>query len=513
MNPFSSPFSTIFAVPPVMKRNLYFVLGALCTATLLLSTDRALAQNAKPPTQLSYQGFLTDGSGVPFGNSAPVNKTVIFRIYDALIDGNLKWSSSQVVTVDKGYFSVLLGQGSQVGSETFNPDLTSLFTGPNASDRYLELNADGTRIAPRLRFLASPYAMLAKSATELLDPITGTSSLSITSGNISSGGELRVSGFFATNNITAGSILGTFLQAVGSTPIHSEGMYLEWNKNIGDGISYLLNQRGGGPGGIVFGEVSTANLITERMRIDNNGNVFIGSVSSGKTLEVGKVNAASLNGDGFNIGGLDASKITAGTIPNGRTTAVSENTPNSIVARDSTGNIKVNQVVANSFKLNGKPKLDLISISRASVKATSSPIDGFTQTVTPDGTKRESNPPSDWWKSTSSSGYVNYIGTFVVPNGEYWEAVYSVHFDWDTDDAGGLVWSMDDNATDDAYLSLAGLTRAIHSASQTFLMPSGTHYVRLKTVIKGGSGDDHIHCPYGTFYNNNLVVKKYNKTD
>ena len=208
MNSFRSPILSAVATTPVMKRNSSLLLGALCTALLLLSASHAAAQaNAKPPTQLTYQGFLTDGNGVPFGNTAPVNKTVIFRIYDALTGGAIKWSAQQVVTVDKGYFSVLLGQGSAVGTEPFTADLTGVFTGSSTvSDRYLELTADGTTIAPRLRFLPAPYALLARSATELLDPLTGTSSLSISSGNVNVGGSLNVSSVTASGNLSVSGI-------------------------------------------------------------------------------------------------------------------------------------------------------------------------------------------------------------------------------------------------------------------------------------------------------------------
>lgn len=189
-----------------MNRSSFFSLGVLCAA-LLMSASLVQAQsNAKPPTQMTYQGFLTDGNGLPFGSSTPVNKTVIFRIYDALTGGTLKWSSQQVVTVDKGYFSVLLGQGSSVGSEPFSADLTSVFTGAGASDRYLELNADGVTIAPRLRFLPAPSAMLAKSATELLDPVTGASSLSVAGGNISIGGTLTAANATITGTVTTGQV-------------------------------------------------------------------------------------------------------------------------------------------------------------------------------------------------------------------------------------------------------------------------------------------------------------------
>jgi microcystin-dependent protein len=217
-----------------MKRTSSVLLGVLCTALLLAPAGRTLAQsNAKPPTQLTYQGFLTDGNGLPFGNTAPVNKTVIFRVYDALSGGTLKWSSQQVVTVDKGYFSVLLGQGSAVGSEPFNADLTGVFTGAGASDRFLELNADGTTISPRLRFLPAPSAMLAKSATELQDPISGATALSVNGGNISVGGSLTAANLTATGNLTAngnlsasGTVSAANLSGFGSIPL---GCIVMWS--------------------------------------------------------------------------------------------------------------------------------------------------------------------------------------------------------------------------------------------------------------------------------------------
>ena len=203
MNPSRNFIFSAVTTHPVMVKTSSLILRAACIALLLLSASPAGAANAKPPTQLTYQGFLTDANGVPFGNSTPVNKTVYFRIYDALTGGTLKWSAQQVVTVDKGYFSVLLGQGSAIGSEPFSADLTSVFTGSSTvSERYLELTADGTTIAPRLRYLPSPYALLAKTATELSDPNTGASALSIADGKLSVGSNVTLS----TAQITATSI-------------------------------------------------------------------------------------------------------------------------------------------------------------------------------------------------------------------------------------------------------------------------------------------------------------------
>ena len=143
----------------------------LATGLAVTTAPRALAQAAtpNPPTKLTYQGFLTDANGVPLGNTAPVNRTIVFRLFDASSGGNRLWSSQQTVTVDKGHFSVLLGEGSAVGTELpTGSDLTGYFYGPGSSERYLELSVDGGQpILPRLQFLPSPYAFHARRADEV----------------------------------------------------------------------------------------------------------------------------------------------------------------------------------------------------------------------------------------------------------------------------------------------------------------------------------------------------------
>jgi hypothetical protein len=129
-----------------------------------------------PPGQISYQGFLVDANGIPLATNAPKNYTVIFRIYNQLqSDTNSPlWAEQQVVTVDRGYFSVMLGQGSAAGSQPNTNNLTRLFTGPDASDRFLGLTVEGVQggdaeIQPRLRLLAGPYALLAANANALVN--------------------------------------------------------------------------------------------------------------------------------------------------------------------------------------------------------------------------------------------------------------------------------------------------------------------------------------------------------
>jgi hypothetical protein len=158
---------------PVMKNTISVsapFLGALCAVVMLVfGSPPAGAASGNPPGKITYQGFLTDANGTPLANTVPENKTVIFRIWSGATGGTRIWSEQQSVAVDKGHFSVLLGEGSAVSGEvdTFAADLSLVFSG--GGDRYLELRVDGTTLAPRLQFLPAPFSVLAFRARGLTD--------------------------------------------------------------------------------------------------------------------------------------------------------------------------------------------------------------------------------------------------------------------------------------------------------------------------------------------------------
>jgi len=180
-----------------MKSRIH--LAALCGAIVpilllvALGATLAQAQTPNPPGQISYQGFLVDANAIPLATNAPVNYSVIFQIYNVPSGGTPLWGELQTVTVDRGYFSVLLGQGTSVGVP-FTNDLSGLFVGSDASDRYIgvtvqNLAGGNVEIQPRMRLLASPYSLLARNANNALalngydwssvftdtgNPVTGT---------------------------------------------------------------------------------------------------------------------------------------------------------------------------------------------------------------------------------------------------------------------------------------------------------------------------------------------------
>lgn len=182
----------------------------------------AHAATPNPPGQISYQGFLVDANGIALATNAPKNYDIVFRIYNAPLGNPAPlWGELQTVTVDRGYFSVLLGQGSAVPGAPSTNDLSSIFVGPDASDRYIGVTVKGlasgtdVEIQPRMQLLSSPYSMLAGTANNAVK-LGGYdwSSVFTDTGNPSTG--TIPASKIAANSIGAGQLANG---AVGATQI------------------------------------------------------------------------------------------------------------------------------------------------------------------------------------------------------------------------------------------------------------------------------------------------------
>ena len=180
-----------------------------------LGPDRVQAQsNGKPPERMTYQGYLVDANGDPMASTSPENFNVIFRIYKTSTGGTALWTEEQIVTVDKGNFSVLMGEGSPVGSDP-KPNLSTIFTGDGIADRYIGITVTvGTTpsvIAPRVRLLPAPYAFTSTSALQLLSP--GGVPVAIASSQ-----GLAITGDISASQISASQFVGDGSMLTGLTP-------------------------------------------------------------------------------------------------------------------------------------------------------------------------------------------------------------------------------------------------------------------------------------------------------
>ena len=293
-----------------MKQMLFLGVARLAAAALFvlavaLDAPVARAANANPPDRMTYQGYVVDANGNALGgtNTGPKNYDVIFRIYNdqsATATANKLWTEQQTVTVDRGYFSVLLGEGAAVAGEP-QPALSSLFSTVDASDRFVEITvksigagsppADAT-ILPRLRLLTSPYSFLARNVPDgavttakLADGAITASKFSGTLGLlVGSGGKVGV------GVTTPGSILDVGDQiSLRSGTAGSAGIWLQGPKTPNAAFMGLkddgrvgLYGPGGGWGLVMNTTSGNVGVGTDspRFKLDVNGPISAGSMSA-----------------------------------------------------------------------------------------------------------------------------------------------------------------------------------------------------------------------------------------
>lgn len=104
------------------------------------------------------------------------------------------------------------------------------------------------------------------------------------------------------------------LRVAANQTTHAQGVNIEWNKDGSSGISYILNQKGAGSGGLYFGEVDVNNNMTPRMFINGSGSVGINNTAPAATLDVtGTLNVSST----ANIAAWASQSIGTTASPNG----------------------------------------------------------------------------------------------------------------------------------------------------------------------------------------------------
>ena len=284
----------------LMPSRLRTVLSWLALSVAVCAiAPRAFAQaNANPPERLAYQGFAVDANGIPLATNAPKNYDVIFRIWNdpvATAAANRLWTEQQTVTIDKGYFSVILGEGTVYASEPRPLLLSSVFTNTTASDRWVSLtvrrigpSSSDVDILPRLRLITSPYAFLASKAITVDG--AGVTSGTVSDTRLSTNVALRSGGntFSGTQTFTGTQIINNNVGIGTATPdrpltIRASGAPNgEWLslKDTGDITRWHLNNEAGG---LDFVQSAVADA---RLFLATNGNTGIGTSSPQAKLHV-----------------------------------------------------------------------------------------------------------------------------------------------------------------------------------------------------------------------------------
>ncbi|MEM9481447.1 MAG: hypothetical protein AAGA58_17495 [Verrucomicrobiota bacterium] len=126
---------------------------------------------ADVPDAMNYSGYLTDALGDPIAPTQPENKRIQFRIYNSATSSNvadLLWGEEQTVTVFKGNFSVVLGNGTGVPEKPASSGrtvLATVFSDGVASEYYLGITPEGgSELTPRQSIITSAFSFRAKVA-------------------------------------------------------------------------------------------------------------------------------------------------------------------------------------------------------------------------------------------------------------------------------------------------------------------------------------------------------------
>ena len=139
----------------------------------LVMAGAVCAQSSAVPSLMNYQGHVTGSDGVTaIGASTPENRLVHFKFWNHVTNSapaNLLYSESQVVTMNKGDFSVLIGEGGVVTGEEDKHTFANAFSSP---DVYLGITVgvsnssigSNSEITPRQRIVATAFAQRAKIA-------------------------------------------------------------------------------------------------------------------------------------------------------------------------------------------------------------------------------------------------------------------------------------------------------------------------------------------------------------
>ena len=262
--------------PSILRAALRHAIGLLLAVVL-----HALPSHAQTPQYMTYQGYLADGNGNTLGstNTGPKAYDVVFRIWDAAIGGNEQFGELQTVTVDNGYFSVLLGQGTAYQSESHGA-LATIFT-TNTTPRYVEMTVLGigagngnVTILPRLQLVSAPYAFSAANANALVSATTGKTLISSSGDNLSISGSITSVGSLTNSG---GSIYldnAQLIIAKNAAGVYENCFYPRWSDNV----TYLNY----GSGGFNIRSNSSGSA----MWMSPEGTVGIGNTAASAKLDV-----------------------------------------------------------------------------------------------------------------------------------------------------------------------------------------------------------------------------------
>jgi len=166
--------------------------------------------HATMPGIISFQGRALTATGELMGAGTPIDRTMIFRIWDHpsnSLEANLVYSEQQVVTVAEGEFSVLVGSGAATAGTPLGYNETGkgqpfvkISDAFGGTSRYLgvtivdETIAVHTEISPRQQIVSGAFALRSMEAGKFDGELTT---------------DMFMPGAVSTDKIAAGAIISS----------------------------------------------------------------------------------------------------------------------------------------------------------------------------------------------------------------------------------------------------------------------------------------------------------------
>lgn len=241
----------------------------------------AVVTTAQTARTISYQGLLSEPDGRPIADG---DYQLTMRLYNAPTGGSLLWEETQTVALEKGLFSLYLGDVQPLLGISLNTQI------------YLETAIVGRAPFPRTRMAMVPFAMQALRA-DSADAITSNATGVVTSIN-GADGAMQLSGRYGVLVVQEGntSYIQLADQATGVKTITSSENTIRLVNPSGPTVSMDVRD----------GAISTAKLADGSV---SQTKLADGSVSNGKIVN-GSITTVKLAD-----ASVTASKIAAGVIP------------------------------------------------------------------------------------------------------------------------------------------------------------------------------------------------------
>jgi hypothetical protein len=309
----SATFSTTLGVTGLATFGSGGLTSTAGTTTLGVTTIGAITgTSATFSTTLGVTGLATFGSG---GLTSTVGTTTLgVTTIGAITGTSATFSTTLGVTGNASVGSLTVNSSNLVArtistnanwpfifSATAGLGGSFLFCSDNASTNYIEINSSKT-----LRVYGNiGVDSTTASTSNTTGSITTAGGLGISNttdatsstngGSITTAGGLAVAkkAFIGTDLTVSGDSILRSIQTANFSSISTQGGYLQWNRTGADGELWLINTTVGSNPGIRFGKSNLSNVVTELMRISDNGVVNITSTTASTSNTTGGLTLAS----------------------------------------------------------------------------------------------------------------------------------------------------------------------------------------------------------------------------